>query len=340
MTEFLIVVGIILAIALVIEIWPLLLVIAILAIVVFIAKKYAEKEAAREAEEQRIREEERKERARKEAEEKQRLEQERERLTAKLKMLLDARTINYSEIKNTIRNAPHVHKSHLVELMGNKRKQIFDLALNDISDANFSSAVDKLELLNEAYPKDEEYVKALSIAKSSLEIVNSTRNYIMSDEYGKANQEIIDKIEKESVEENISSIYGRGLLYPLWFFAVKRPFDRNSYVRAISTLSRVKPKYFSMPVDVLLTQAYIEKNYGEEVAQSTLNNYKSMIVKYINDADKWALIELSSALSWMQHRTLEYKCLQQLMKQSNVPDYIQERYIQLNHTVRVTIKES
>lgn len=339
MTEFLIFVGIILAIALVVEFWPLLLTLGILALVVFIVKKVAEKEAAREAEAQRIWEETRKERARKEAEEKQRLEQERERLTAKLKLMLESSHLNYSGIKNFIRQAPQTQKSHLVALIDSKRKSIFDLALIDISEANFSGAIDKLELLDLAYPRNQEYTKALSVAKTSLEIVNSTKNYIMSEEYGKVKQEVLERIEKETIEENRNAIYGRGLLYPLWFFAIKKPFEKDSYLQAISTLKRVKPNYFAVPVDVLLAQVYLETHCGEAVAQSMLINYKSLVDKYINEADKWALIDLASAFAWIGNRGMEYKCLQRIMKYSQVPDYIKDRYIQLNHTVRVNIKE-
>ena len=207
------------------------------------------------------------------------------------------------------------------------KKGIYNKAMQQLADNDFDSAYNGFTLLMKLFPGTTEYSRNQAITRSVISICNRTSSFIMSKTYGEPEKNIIDYISSSNVEECINNMQKTGLLYSLWFHAIKQPFDEASFRGAVTASLKLKPKYYTIPVDTLLSILYVLEKHAKEANLNVFAHYKAEIENYIKKApNEQALIEFASALSWIGNRQMEFACLERLKQKGPLLENLQKRY--------------
>ncbi|MBR3597849.1 MAG: hypothetical protein IKL47_12845 [Clostridia bacterium] len=318
MKDFLILCGIVVVCLIIYYMWPVLVLIALFILLFYILKKVGEKNEEKERREKIAREEEeRKEKIRKEQEE-DRIWRERNLIDKDIESFFKNYYPNVEKIKMHFLNSRESNKKYLIDKISEKESVLFDSALENIGNAEFENAEKLLSLLALFYPDNKLYQNSLRTSKSALAIMSSSKCYVLSEEYGKPDTNILDSIRGNTFEEMKEKISGKGLRYPLWYYAIKKPFDLTSYKNIFTLIRTISGKHKVVSIDLLASILYIEKNEGKEVTYKVWDNYQRDIEAYIRESEEKELYDFSSAMCWMNQTEIEYRCLKVLIDKYNL----------------------
>jgi len=334
---FLIFIAILVAIALVIEYWQLVVAIVVLIVIFALiadasAKKKRREEAARQAkaaeEERKRQEREAAEAARRRAAEaaRQKLQQDKDAISQNLHFLLGNPMPSSKDAMTYIRSVQAHLLTHAHAEGSKYEAHVYRMALACVGNADFSNALQHLELLIYLFPKNTIYPERKKVIAQIYTACCTPSCFIMDKGYGKAKADLLQRISVMTHEQCRQSMESNGLLYSLWFFAIKKPFDSVSYRNALQAVKTLQPEYFHVSTDAMLSAAYIANRQEREKLQEFYPDWQRDLMTYLQKASPEALLMMASTSSWSRDILTEAECLERLQQMNKLPDSLTSQY--------------
>lgn len=298
MEEFLWFLGILFVIYLVIELWPVLLIGAIILIIVWIYKASEQKEKERIAQEK------------KEAEEREReLQRQKSEISQQINSRLSQTAPDMRGLQNYIASVNPTFSEYAREEAAKHMNEIQKEAIKWSAEGEFAKATESADLLCYLRPDDDNLRAQRKTMQSMSAISSMAKCFVMSEQYGKVNASIIQNMSKLTPEDCRASMQSTGPIYSLWYFAIKQPFDPFSFSVSLQATKRIKAKYYKVLIDPILACMYVAKHQPDA-------NVKAIYPDYLKDAydfvlltnDRRQLQAFASALSWIGETDLEQTC--------------------------------
>lgn len=231
MEEFAIFCVVVIAIALIVKFWPILVVAGLVFIFVRISMKCSERQEIKKAEEEREAEIRR-------AEEQLRLEAKRQYDEQKLKEiehrisgLLNAQALEYRKIIDFYCTIEPEYRMRTIQQLKEYEPKLRKNVIAELSNGNLNMALCGMKLLQIIDPS-EEYEKSIEVIQQLIPTSRELGYFMMSEtDYGSPREERLASIAECTREECSADMQKFGLLYSLWFHSIKqrRCFDSNGF---------------------------------------------------------------------------------------------------------------
>lgn len=290
--------GILFVIAVVIQLWPVLLIGGIIWLAVHLYKKSEQKEQERIAQEK------------KEAEEREReLQRQKSDISQQINSRFSQPAPDMRGLQNYIASVNPIFSEYARKEAANHLNEIQNEAIKWSAEGDFAKATESADLLCFLRPNDDNLRAQKKIMQSMSAISSMAKCYVMSEQYGKVNASILQNMSKLSPEDCRASMQSTGPIFSLWYFAMKQPFDPFSFSVSLQATKRIKAKYYKVLIDPILACMYVAKHQPDA-------NVKAIYPDYLKDAydfilltnDRRQLQAFASALSWIGETDLEQTC--------------------------------
>ena len=203
---------------------------------------------------------------------------------------------------------------------------IHNSTLQYIRKADFAKALQALKLLTYLFPNNTRYLQQENDLIPLHDTCRMPSCFIMDKTYGKPKSEIVQRISVMTHEQCRKSMEANGLLYSLWFFAVKEPFDSVSYRNVLQAVKSLRPEYFHVSTDAMLSAAYVARRQDRGKLQEFYPDWQRDLMTYLLKASPDALLMMASTSSWSRDILTEVKCLESLKQMNKLPDNLTSQY--------------
>ena len=253
MKEFLVFAGIVLAIAIIVAFWPAIVIIAVIALIVFIARKLYQKAEEQEAYERRnriIREAEERERE----EEKQRtIEQNKEAIIDRIDSYFKGTIPKYRQAYDYAKKLENDDYYYAVAIsaLREHEAEIEKSLAKACENGYLEAANDALDLLS-IISRDEEYANQKENLYYLTKPFETNTCYIQDEQYGQVDYDLLKQIEKVDVTECKKHMTDYDIYFLLWILAIKEPFDYYSYKTLYNAVKKIKFRRGDIPFDAIL----------------------------------------------------------------------------------------
>lgn len=202
-------------------------------------------------------------------------------------------------------------------------------------DGNLRGAAASLNYYCYLNPDDD----VASVQKQTVDALIKTcqeqKCYIMSDEYGKPDIQLLKQIDKRSADWCRKSVGKVGVQFFLWFFAIKEPFDENTFNLALANARKIKADENEELIDALMASIYAETNQRKKNSEDVTKQYRDEVLQIVEHTnDPTSLIQLASSLAFSGNKSLEWEALSKAVhSMPEVPEEILKRYNSLKQLI-------
>jgi len=329
MKEFLVFAGIVLAIAIIVAFWPAIVIIAVIALIVFIARKLYQKAEEQKAYERRnriIREAEERERE----EERQRtIEQNKESIIDRIGGYFKGSIPKYRQAYDytkKLENDEDYYYAVAISALREHEAEIEKSLAKSCENGYLEAANDALDLLS-IISRDEEYSNQKENLYYLTKPFETNMCYIQDDQYGQVDYDLLKQIKKIDINECKKHMTDYDIYFLLWILAIKEPFDYYSYKTIYNTVKKLKFRRGDVPVDAILSSVYVANKHAKSLPAELGSHYrKEAEYSVCSMKGTQNIINFASMLCWIDDKELEYFVLKKLYESNILPSKLQDRF--------------
>lgn len=315
----------IIGIALAIKFWPLTLVIIAISIIYKVYKNNKAKEEAKRAEEEeaaQLRE--------------QKLSSMRKNIDEELKKLFSQSNPDFQRAQKLTENLEPVEiKNYAIQQAQNYNSILERHIIQQSGNGNLKEAAGALNYYCFLNPDDDVAAVQKQTVEGIVKACQEQKCYIMSEAYGKPDLQLLKQIDKRSADWCRKSVGKVGVQFFLWFFAVKKPFDENTFNFALANARKVNAGDNEELIDALMASIYADTKQREKNPEDVAKQYRGEVLQIVEHTnDPTGLIRLASALAFSGNKCLEQEALSKAVhSMPEVPDEILKRYDSLKQLI-------
>ena len=277
------------------------------------------------AKERRIREE-----KRREAERQSHIRNEQSAVSSNLRTALSASTPDYQSAKRTVDFSDPSVREYAIEQVKSYNSVIKDRILKSSEQGKLDEALAALEFYCHYNPGEESVSKQKASIEELVNACESGRSLIISS-YGYADQQILERIYETSPDICRNSMKEMGIQFCLWFFAIKKPFDSNTFSEILVAADQIKGSASRPLPDAVQSSIYVDTKQRGLSEIEVATKYSGKVRAYINSTDDpYALLNYASGIACVGNALLEGLILKKLLQvKPDVPESVRQRYKKL-----------